>query len=140
MVSDQHPGRLPARGPSGPAGRAAEFPEVPPLDQLIPLADLPKRIPPAPGGRRLHAHVPYRWASRGLRGVVLKTVTLPGTGKVTTIAWYCEFVQALTTSRTESNLSVRLPRPSRRQDGTARRAEQTARTLSRHGLDSVGGS
>ncbi len=141
MVSDQHPGRLPSRGPSGPAGRAAESPEVPPLDQLIPLAELPKRIPPAPGGRRLHKHVPYRWAGPGLRGVILKTITLPGTGKATTLDWYRQFVEELAAiPEYGTHRRVRWPREPRSGAPSPRVSERTARTLQKHGLAAKEGS
>lgn len=141
MGTDQHPGRLPARGPSGPAGRAAESPDLPPLDQLIPLAELPKRIPPAPGGRRLHKHVPYRWASSGLHGVVLMTVTLPGTGKATTLDWYRQFVEELAAVPGHgTHRRVRWPRAPRSGGTSTRVSERTARTLERFGLAAEEGS
>ena len=141
MVPDQHSGRLPARGPSGPAGRAAEFPEVPPLDQLIPLADLPRRIPPATGGRRLHKHVPYRWASSGLRGVILQTITLPGTGKATTLDWYRQFVEELAAIPEQgTHRRVRWPKSPRSGATSTRVSERTARTLEKFGLAAEEGS
>jgi hypothetical protein len=141
IVFDQKSGWLPSRGPSGPAGRAAESPEVPPLDQLIPLAELPKWVPPAPGGRRLHCHVPYRWASSGLRGVILRTISLPGTGKATTLEWYRQFVAELAAMPgREAHRRPKWPRPSRSGAPSPRVSERTARSLKKFGLAAEEGS
>ena len=141
MVKADHSGRLPAREPLGSSSRQAESPEVPPLDQLIPLAELPKWVPPAPGGRRLHCHVPYRWASSGLRGVILRTISLPGTGKATTLEWYRQFVAELAAMPgRETHRRPKWPRPSRSGAPSPRDSERTARTLEKYGLAAEEGS
>ncbi len=48
-------------------------------ENLIPLREAPKRIPPRPSGKRIHISACYRWASRGVGGVVLETVKIGGT-------------------------------------------------------------
>ncbi len=48
-------------------------------ETLIPLRDVPKRLPPRPNGRRLHISAVYRWVQRGVRAVVLETVRVGGT-------------------------------------------------------------
>lgn len=114
-----------------PTTRPADA-DLPPLDELIPLADLPGKIPAGPGGRRLHAHVPYRWASKGLAGVVLRTVTLPGTGKVTTLDWYRAFVAEVAAVRTKDYAPGRRLR--RRHRRILDRSGRTRDVLAKHGL------
>ncbi len=48
-------------------------------EQLIPLRDAPKYLPPRPNGKRLHISAIYRWVKCGVRGRVLESVTLGGT-------------------------------------------------------------
>lgn len=48
-------------------------------ENLIPIRDVPRRIPPRKNGRRLHISAVYRWMSRGVRGAVLESVRLGGT-------------------------------------------------------------
>lgn len=38
-------------------------------EKLIPLSEVPKRLPPRPSGRRVHVSAVYRWVQRGVRGV-----------------------------------------------------------------------
>lgn len=108
--------------------------DVPPLRELIPLADLPSRIPKGHGGRRIHSHVPYRWAAKGLAGVTLRTLTLPGTGKATTLDWYRQFVAEVAAARGQQK-----PQPPRQAKQQPRRSggprAQTQRTLQRHRLE-----
>jgi len=111
--------------------------DLPALDDLIPLAELPKKIPAAPGGRRLHCHVPYRWAGKGLGGVVLRSVTLPGTGMFTTLAWYRAFVAEVAAVRAGRVADARPPRTGQHTDHRPNdRATATEEVLSRHGLGS----
>jgi hypothetical protein len=106
--------------------------DVPPLSELIPLADLPSRIPEGHAGRRIHSHVPYRWAAKGLAGVVLQTITLPGTGKATTVEWYRRFVVEVAAARDELQPKPSHSRRSARVSGD--RSERTQRVLERHQL------
>ena len=111
--------------------------DVPPLSELIPLADLPSRIPAGHAGRRIHSHVPYRWAAKGLAGVVLQTITLPGTGKATTLDWYRQFVAGVAAARGQQKPQP--PRQSKQQPPcSSRQRAQTRRTLQRHRLDPNG--
>ncbi|MCA9312358.1 MAG: DUF1580 domain-containing protein [Phycisphaerales bacterium] len=48
-------------------------------EQLIPLNDVPRRLPRRSNGRRIHIATIYRWAQRGCRGVRLETVQVGGT-------------------------------------------------------------
>ena len=50
-------------------------------DDLRPLSEIPSLgwIPRRRGGRRIHKSTLFRWASHGLRGVILETVSVGGT-------------------------------------------------------------
>ncbi len=48
-------------------------------EQLVPIRDVPKRLPPRSNGRRIHISAVYRWAQRGVRGMKLDTVKIGGT-------------------------------------------------------------
>lgn len=92
---------------------------------FIPLKDLP-RILPSRDGRRLHKNIGFRWASRGLRGVILRTVRLGGR-KVTRLEWVEDFATRLANSHTCEEAE-----PIRR--GGAGRHRRTHAILRRHGL------
>ncbi len=47
-------------------------------EQLIPLRDVPKLLPPTARGKRVHVSAVYRWVQRGLGGVKLEAVKLGG--------------------------------------------------------------
>lgn len=49
------------------------------VENLIPLRDVPRCLPPRPNGKRLHISAVYRWTLRGVRGVRLETVKIGGT-------------------------------------------------------------
>ena len=119
---------------NAPGSRSSERVDVPPLSELIPLADLPQRIPAKHGGRRIHSHVPYRWAAKGLAGVTLRTLTLPGTGKATTLDWYRQFVAEVAAARGQKK--PRPPRQAKQQPPrSGRQRAQTQRALQRHRLE-----
>ena len=48
-------------------------------EELIPIREVPKRLPPRPGGRRLHTSAVYRWIQRGVKEVHLEAVRIGGT-------------------------------------------------------------
>ena len=48
-------------------------------EQLIPIRDVPRRLPPRPTGRRVHISAVYRWIQCGIRGVRLEAIKLGGT-------------------------------------------------------------
>lgn len=48
------------------------------IERLIPLRAVPRHMPPRPSGKRLHISAVYRWAQRGVRGVVLETIRVGG--------------------------------------------------------------
>jgi hypothetical protein len=47
-------------------------------ETTFPLTDVPKHLPPRSGGKRVHVATPFRWASRGVRGIRLEVVRLGG--------------------------------------------------------------
>lgn len=47
-------------------------------ESLIPLRDVPRHLPPRPNGKRLHISAVYRWARRGVRGIILETIRMGG--------------------------------------------------------------
>lgn len=49
------------------------------VENLIPLRDVPRCLPPRPNGKRLHISAVYRWTLRGVKGVRLETVKIGGT-------------------------------------------------------------
>jgi hypothetical protein len=51
--------------------------KIPDLNTLIPLSEVPKRLP-TKRGKRFHISTIYRWATRGTKGRKLKTVVLGG--------------------------------------------------------------
>lgn len=48
-------------------------------EHLLTLTEAAKLLPRRRAGRKPHVSTLYRWASRGLRGVVLETIQIGGT-------------------------------------------------------------
>jgi hypothetical protein len=48
-------------------------------EQLLPLNEVPKLLPPRRNGKRIHISAIYRWAQRGIRGTRLEVVRVGGT-------------------------------------------------------------
>ncbi len=48
-------------------------------ENLIPLREVPRRLPRRPNGRPLHISAVYRWVQRGVRGVRLEAIRIGGT-------------------------------------------------------------
>ena len=48
-------------------------------ETLIPLNQVPRRVPPRANGKRVHISAVYRWTSRGVRGVILEAIKIGGT-------------------------------------------------------------
>ena len=48
-------------------------------ESLITLGDTPKHLPRRPSGKTIHKSTAHRWASRGVRGIVLETIKIGGT-------------------------------------------------------------
>lgn len=61
----------PADPPTGLATRLL-------AENLVPLSDICRRLPPGAGGRPTHAATVHRWVRRGVGGVHLEAVRLGG--------------------------------------------------------------
>lgn len=48
-------------------------------ETLIPIRDVPDRLPRRPSGKKLHVSAVYRWLQRGVGGVRLESVKVGGT-------------------------------------------------------------
>ena len=48
-------------------------------EDLVPIRDVPKHLPPRPTGKRVHISAVYRWTSRGLQGIRLESLKVGGT-------------------------------------------------------------
>lgn len=48
-------------------------------ESLVPLAEVPKRLPARPNGKRVHISACYRWVATGVRGVRLESIRVGGT-------------------------------------------------------------
>jgi hypothetical protein len=106
------------------------------MSTAIALSDLPLHWP-TKDGRRLHKAIGYRWAHRGLRGVKLRSLTLPGVGRATCRAWLDQFIRELNEIGDDAQQDSR---PRRRglagvdaAAATARR-NRTNEGLAKHGL------
>lgn len=64
-------------------------------ESLLTLTEAAKRLPSRRPGKSPHVATLYRWASRGVRGVVLDTVRIVGTG-FTSVEAVGRFSRALT--------------------------------------------
>lgn len=49
------------------------------VENLVPLRDVPRLLPPRPNGKRLHISAVYRWTLRGVKSTRLETVKIGGT-------------------------------------------------------------
>ena len=48
-------------------------------EELVPIRDVPKHLPPRPTGKRVHVSAVYRWLLRGIRGIRLESLKIGGT-------------------------------------------------------------
>lgn len=104
------------------------------MTTAIALSDLPSHWPTR-DGRKLHKAIGYRWATRGVRGLTLRTITLPGIGRATCRPWLDEFVRQLNQLDAEPQVQGR---PRKRGiagvEAAAARRRATDDRLARHGL------
>ena len=92
-------------------------------EELIPIREVPKRLPKKPGDKRVHISAVYRWMKKGVRGVKLDSVSIGGT-RYTSIEALQRFVDRLSMDDREI---PREPTPRRRQmqmDAAAREARR----------------
>jgi hypothetical protein len=72
-------------------------------EQLIPLRDVPRRLPARPNGRRVHISAIYRWTQRGTHGVRLECIHIGGT-TYTSLEALQRFGNGLSTPGTQSSI------------------------------------
>lgn len=106
---------------------AARASDVPALEDLIPLSQVPARVEPILG-KRIHRSTPHKWARTGVAGRRLRVVRL-GSTVCTTAAWLSEFCAAI-----EEAMSVGAaapepqPKPRATRRTTRRRRPRSAST------------
>ena len=92
-------------------------------ETLLTLREAAGRIPGRRGGQRIHVSAVYRWAQRGVRGVVLETIPVGGT-LYTSVEAIQRFCAALAQAR-------RLPVW---QGSEPRAVERARQELAKHGF------
>lgn len=55
-------------------------------EHLIPIREVPRRLPPRANGRSVHISAVYRWIQRGVRGACLESIRIGGTAYTSTEA------------------------------------------------------
>lgn len=74
-------------------------------ETLIPIREVPRRLPPRPNGKRVHVSACYRWIQRGVRGVRLEAVRIGGS-TYTSIEALQRFADQLTNPGRETTLTI----------------------------------
>ena len=82
-------------------------------EHLIPVCQVPRRLPPRSTGRRVHISAVYRWLTCGVRGVVLESIRIGGT-TYTTLEALQRFADQLSKPEQQSTPTTPPP-PSTRQ-------------------------
>lgn len=82
-------------------------------EQLIPISEVPRRLPPRTTGKRVHISAVYRWLQRGVRGVVLESVRVGGS-TYTSVEALQRFADQLSSDR-HDDLSLSTTTPAWRQ-------------------------
>lgn len=93
-------------------------------ETLIPLREVPKRLPRRSNGKTVHLAAIYRWVNDGIRGVVLESVRVGGC-TYTSLEAIQRFANSLTTSTPASHPST----PRQRKQDLARIASRVADEL-----------
>jgi hypothetical protein len=91
---------------TAPVAAAADFDPL--SEEMIRLADVPRRLPSSRTGKKISLQAVYRWSTSGCRGVVLRTIQMGGT-RCTTRRWLAEFFAALTARRDGTPTPDRAP-------------------------------
>lgn len=65
------------------------------LDECLSLTAAPRRWPARADGSRPHRSTLWRYATVGIDGVVLRTVRVPGVGRMTHPSWIDQFIAAV---------------------------------------------
>jgi len=101
-------------------------------ENVFPLADTPKHVPPRRGGKRLHKNTAFRWARPGVRGVKLETIRIAGSLCTSTEALQRFFERLLATDegQSEAEDATTARSPARRErEVTRARAALAARGI-----------
>lgn len=93
-------------------------------ERVVSLTRAPRHLPPRRRAKRPNVATLYRWAQKGVRGVVLETIQVGGTK--------CTSLEAL--QRFCDRLSAPEPRASHSASASAEAAGATERALEREGL------
>jgi hypothetical protein len=93
---------------------------------LLPLSDAAKLLPKRRAGKPTHKSTLFRWAQRGVRGVILETCQVGGV-KCTSRAALARFFQRLTTG------GISAP-PQATAAGREREIQRAEAELARHGI------
>src|SRR5438552_2514025 len=107
------------------------------IERLVRLDQVPRLpfLPPGRNGKKLHSATVYRWAQRGVRGVILETLSIGGT-RCTSIEALQRFFDALTpersTSAPQATEQPPAPTPSSRAQVAAARAGRGLDALIAH--------
>lgn len=83
-------------------------------ETLIPIGDVPSRLPPRPNGKRVHISAIYRWMSRGVRGIKLEVIKVGGS-TYTSLEALQRFADWLS-NRTDDSNAIKMPAPARRRE------------------------
>ena len=95
-------------------------------EDLIPIRDVPKLLPPRPNGKRVHISAVYRWILRGVRGVCLESIRVGGTS-YTSVEALQRFADRLSSGHhTDSATSIATTTTRRKQ---IERAEREVRAI-----------
>lgn len=77
-------------------------------ENLIPLNEVPKLLPPR-NGKRAHLATVYRWVQHGHKGVKLETLRLPGS-TMTSVEAVQRFLERMTAAREGAPIPMRTTR------------------------------
>jgi hypothetical protein len=97
-----------------------------PLEQLFPLRQAARKIPGRRPGKSISRSALERWRTKGVRGVVLRTVKV-GTTVCTCDAWIAEFLELLNSDKPASQApETRTPTQRERAAAEARKTLKAA--------------
>jgi len=82
-------------------------------ERLIRLEDVRDFLPSSRKGKRLSKSVPFRWAARGVKGVILETLRVGG-ARYTSVQAVQRFVEALNAPTSLPAKNERTPTPNKR--------------------------
>jgi len=98
-------------------------------ETILTLSEARGRLPRRRQGKRPDLSTLYRWATRGLRGIVLETIQVGGTA-CTSLEALQRFFDRLTAARTRPGAAASILTPKQR----ARRQQRTEQDLAKVGL------